>query len=155
MGYLNCANFLGCKSLRGQLSYPNVCMVVGKELAWLFFSVVGEHLTQCIFPAIVGEAFKQNGMLLQEKKTKEKKIGVALFFPPPALGPMMWELAMECWIPYNFSILPFDKTRGSTSQLGLSVKFSSLDKWETNSFLCSLQTVSGRKQLSNSSVQTT
>jgi hypothetical protein len=55
-------------------------------------------------------------MLLQEMKRKEKKIGVALFFSP-ALGPMMWELAMECWIPYNFNILPFDKMRGSTSQL--------------------------------------
>jgi hypothetical protein len=39
MGYLNCANFLGRKSLRGQLSYPNVHMVVGKELAWNFFLV--------------------------------------------------------------------------------------------------------------------
>ncbi len=77
-----------------------------------------------------------------------KKFGVAFFlFFFPAFGPMMWELAMECWIPYNFNILPFDKTRGSTSQLGLSVKFSSLDKWETNSFLCSLQTVSGKETI--------
>jgi len=46
-------------------------MVVGKEPICSFFSVVGEHLTQCILPALVGEAFKTNGMLLQEKKRKE------------------------------------------------------------------------------------
>jgi hypothetical protein len=43
-------------------------------------------LASVFSPPLLVRAFKQNGMLLQEKKRKEKKIGVALLFPPLPLA---------------------------------------------------------------------